>query len=113
MPQRSQGRRFEGDEVSFSIAAENEAAGRREHSRPGRRCVLELRLHFTAGWIDRLQKSQVRPSLFRWEVCAAIERMTGLIRLWCRTEDVALIARGHIEQTALRTVSRGHEIRRA
>src|SRR4029077_11267042 len=72
--------------------------------------MLDLPLYLPCFRIDRLQKSEIRFSLLRWKICAAIKSVACLIGLWSRAENVALVACRHVEQPSLRIVGRRHKI---
>src|SRR5581483_5594430 len=110
VPERLERCGIEGDEVSFGVATEHQAAGGGENARPGRRCVLKFLLYLSGNGIDGFEKSEVWFGFFRGEVGAAVKSVAGFVRLGRGAEDVALIARGHVEQPGLRVVSRRHVV---
>ncbi len=110
VPKRIERRCVEGDEVSFGVAGENEAARGRQHSRPCGRRVLELLLDLPRGGINCLQKSQIRPGFFGGEMRAAVVSVPRFIWLRSCAEDVALVARRDVEQARLRIVGRAMKL---
>ncbi len=75
--------------------------------------MLKLLLDLSGRGIDGFQKSEIRFGFFRREVRAAVEGVTGLVRLWGGAENVALVAGRDVDQSGLRIIGGWHEVRGA
>src|SRR6266851_7670260 len=110
VPQRLARLSVERDEVAFRVAREYYPAGGRERSCPRGRGMTELPLHLSGRRIDRAQGTPIRFGFIRGEICAAVVSVPRFVRLRGGAEDVALLTRGHVEQSSLWIVRRRHPV---
>src|SRR5579871_1513075 len=110
MPKRFARGCVESNKIAFGVTGEHEAARSRKNAGPGRGRVLEAPPDLSGGGIDRLQETAIRFGFFRGKISAAVKCVARLVGLGRGREDVALVARGHVEERSLRIVSRRHEV---
>src|SRR5690349_11097997 len=68
---------------------------------------------FSGVGIDGAKLAPKRLGIIVGKIRAAVVRVPGLVRLRRRAENVALFARGYVEQSGLRVKSRRHPVGRA
>src|SRR5260370_42043183 len=72
--------------------------------------MTELPLHLSGRRIDRAQRTPIGLGFIRGEICATVVSVPRFVRLRGGAEDVALLTRGHIEQSSLWIVGRRHPV---
>src|SRR6266853_6220890 len=72
--------------------------------------MTELPLYLSGRRIDRAQRTPIRFGFLRGEICATVVSVPRFVRLRGSAEDVALLTRGHVEQSGLWIVARRHPV---
>src|SRR5713101_5870098 len=102
MPQHFAGGGFQSDEVSLSVAGENQPACCRKHAGPRRRGMLPFPLYFPRGGIDGAQRAGERSGIIVRKIRAAIISVPRFVGLRRSAENVTLLSRGNVEKLRLR-----------